>query len=371
LVDVGLTIASPNSQNIPNNRDVLVHDCTFSFTDWMGWFTLPTGTACRFVNLMQRVHFERNQINGVSNGTLWENHTGIELRNSSIGILGGRLHNLRVGVSAEKEDNNNVYLRETEISGCETGVDIVGGEYSSFSNLPYGFISMICTQLVDNQTGIRGLKASLGINTGNNTFRTATDGLLFDICGSRNDDLIPANFNFWDGGFGAMRFNIISGDICSRGERLRLRQCSEYQSEPTNCFPPIGSCCNIISTTSDGEGVGTGTVIQCLVAQNNSQKQLSNAEKMADEKDNAETTKASNEKWVIFPNPANESVQLVMDNGNYHLRVLNTVGQTIFDKNTEGSLSVDVSTWTNGMYLFEVTDKVTKKQQRRKIIVQH
>jgi hypothetical protein len=78
-----------------------------------------------------------------------------------------------------------------------------------------------------------------------------------------------------------------------------------------------------------------------------------------------------NEQLVLSPNPANNTVKLDIKSGNYHLRVLNTVGQTIFEQNTEGSLSVDVSTWTNGIYLFEVTNKATNKRQRSKIVVQH
>jgi hypothetical protein len=63
----------------------------------------------------------------------------------------------------------------------------------------------------------------------------------------------------------------------------------------------------------------------------------------------------------------------------YRVNVLNAVGQTIFEQNmphqagsmTEGILSVNVSTWTNGIYLFEITDKATHKQQRSKIMVKH
>ena len=73
----------------------------------------------------------------------------------------------------------------------------------------------------------------------------------------------------------------------------------------------------------------------------------------------------------VSPNPANDAVQLTIKSGNYNLRVSNAVGQTIFQQNTEGPLSVNVATWTNGIYLFELTDKATNKQQRSKIVVQH
>ena len=74
---------------------------------------------------------------------------------------------------------------------------------------------------------------------------------------------------------------------------------------------------------------------------------------------------------VFFPNPANDMVQMTIKTGNYHLRVSNAIGQTIFAQNTEGVLSVNVAAWTNGIYLFELTDKATNKRQRNKIVVQH
>ena len=100
------------------------------------------------------------------------------------------------------------------------------------------------------------------------------------------------------------------------------------------------------------------------------------------------TTRSSNNGWIpeslvetpqevdteqltLSPNPANDAVQLELKKGNYTLRISNTVGQTIITQNTEGSLSVNVATWTNGIYLFELTDKATNKRQRSKVVVQH
>ena len=84
-----------------------------------------------------------------------------------------------------------------------------------------------------------------------------------------------------------------------------------------------------------------------------------------------ETPREINDNLIIYPNPANNEVRITLKIGNYHLRVSNAVGQTIFTQNTEGPLSVNVATWTNGIYLFELTDKATNKQQRSKIVVQH
>jgi hypothetical protein len=84
-----------------------------------------------------------------------------------------------------------------------------------------------------------------------------------------------------------------------------------------------------------------------------------------------EVPKDITDELMISPNPANTIVEMKLKSGKYQLQVLNTIGQSIFEKYTEGSLSVDVSTWTNGIYLFEITDKATNKRQQSKIVVQH
>jgi Secretion system C-terminal sorting domain len=385
LVNIGISIAAPTSGVAPTNRNLLIHDCIFNYS--VDGIVLGSGTACRFQNLMQGVRFDRNTINGknnadptnrnltINNSTLWENLTGIELKNASIRISGGRISDLKTGISAEQDQNNSVSLFQTTVEGCETGINILGGLTSIYANAIYGTVTMNCLRLVDNLTGIRGRDARLNANYGQNTFRNpAADGLLFDICSyNPAEDLIPVNANFWDGGFAAMRFNIFSGvGTCSRNTRLRLRQCVELLTETTQCLPVSGNCCHIISTTSTGLGTGvTGTVLQCLVANNTQSKPQISADKTIIGGKEVEVLESINEKIAIYPNPANETVQLKTESGNYTLKVSNTVGQTIFSQNTEGSLSVDVSTWTNGIYLFEVTDKATNKRQRSKIVVQH
>jgi Secretion system C-terminal sorting domain len=107
---------------------------------------------------------------------------------------------------------------------------------------------------------------------------------------------------------------------------------------------------------------------------NNSTTQAASNTKMAEETGSQfENSMSSVHKTglYLYPNPAKETVILNMESGNYNLRVSNAIGQTIFEQNTEGVLSINVATWTNGMYLFEVTDKTTNKRQRSKIVVQH
>jgi hypothetical protein len=73
----------------------------------------------------------------------------------------------------------------------------------------------------------------------------------------------------------------------------------------------------------------------------------------------------------MFPNPADNTVQMTLARGDYYLSVTNALGKVILGQNTEGVLSVNTTTWTNGIYLFEVTDKATNKRQHSKIVVQH
>jgi hypothetical protein len=78
-----------------------------------------------------------------------------------------------------------------------------------------------------------------------------------------------------------------------------------------------------------------------------------------------------NSPLVMYPNPADNTVQMTLARGDYYLSVTNALGKVILGQNTEGVLSVNTTTWTNGIYLFEVTDKATNKRQHSKIVVQH
>lgn len=166
-----------------------------------------------------------------------------------------------------------------------------------------------------------------------------------------------------------------SGASCASGVRRKLEQCSELATVPTSCTATIASCCNKTTLIYDGTVTAptTGLGIRCLIARTSTKQEPSNT-KTADETDielaNPSST-GHKTGLFVYPNPAKETVNLNLDNGNYQLRVSNTLGKVIFEQNTEGVLSINVSTWTNGIYLFEVTDKTTNKQQRSKIVVQH
>jgi Secretion system C-terminal sorting domain len=379
LVNNGISVISPTSGTIPANRNLLIHDCTFNY--FVDGIVLGSGTACTFQNLMNRVNFDRNTLRGYQEGGLWENITGIELRNTSIRINGGLISNFKLGISAEKDVNNNVSLTGSELSNCEIGVRMIGGSSSIYSNSQYGSVEMRCTRLINNGiAGIQGTDIELGLSGfdsyGNNTFQNSTNGLLFDICYATASANIEATHNLWIGNFSRMRFRLRTGFICARGVPRRLEQCSELrQNIAINCNTRPISCCNRSVVTSDGNGgLVKNDPIFCLVSNGSTSPQTTAANKLASPTDTdleKESGKQKDVKFMLSPNPASETVKLDIESGNYTLKVSNTVGQTIFAQNTEGSLSVDVSKWTNGIYLFEVTDKATNKRQRSKIVVQH
>jgi hypothetical protein len=388
LVNYGITISSPSWLNIPKNREVFIGNCNFNYNVGA---TVAAGIACRLRNMFNYSALENNTFRGYREGNLFEDVTAIELQNASLDLSGGIISNCRTGISAEKAANNNVQLislsggTNPEISNCETGINLVGGLSSTYSSQSYGHLSLSCARLINNLTGVRGTDIRF-INNGilnsigsNNTFQNPANSFLFDVCyGLNNIENITASNNFWAGGFNNMRFRLRTGKgaSCTQGVARRIQQCAVLASVFVNCNGNNGmplNCCNrsIISSTGAAGSILASIPIACFVGSNTTtSKQPIIADKSVVQ-GAVKLDEAENETFSIYPNPANETVKLDIENGNYTLKVSNTVGQTIFAQNTEGSLSVDVSKWTNGIYLFEVTDKATNKRQRSKIVVQH
>jgi hypothetical protein len=378
LVSNGITINTPI--NTSYDFAPSVSSCTFNYK--VNGTSISSGTACKFLNMPEPANVNNCSFSGCRLGSLYENLAAIELQNATVSLSGSTITDFKVGISGEKEVNNNISLSNmAEINGCETGINMVGGTTSRFATVPYGSVSMTCFKLVDNITGIKGTDVRLGIDVRNKfqTLATSTNSLLFDICYSTNTSAnssnIQASNNFWTGGFSKIKFKLIVG-ACTTGGRRKLEQCSgsEMILAPRFCTDQIANCCNKSTIVYDGTGTTTtGIGIVCLMS-NNSNKQASANTRTAEETDvqlaNPVSTGHKTGSF-IYPNPAKETVNLNLENGNYQLRVSNTIGQVIFEQNTEGVLSVNVSTWTNGIYLFEVTDKATNKQQRSKIVVQH
>jgi Secretion system C-terminal sorting domain len=359
--------ATPNYG--PVNAGAFIENCQFDYIDG----SLISGTACRFENLRE-AYINGNTFSGYPSFGNWKNYTAVELINSGIqtGLGGNSISYFKTGINAEI-GYNALDFYHGNINHCEVGINFNGGiDYS---------LALYCSKIVDNMTGIKGVNTfgtSLGMG---NELKNAPNpnSLLFDICypvvRGQNQQPIDLSNNYWVGGFRNMKFSIMRGqnsDCSINGSRRFISQYNEYTRIPssaTNCGEDEWSDgCGKRLIYADGTGLGgviEGEIIQCFAG--GSGTNALKAQKPANET----ASKADKDKLTIYPNPANETVKLDADNGNYTLKVLNTVGQTIFTQNTEGSLSLDVSTWTNGIYLFEVTNKATNKQQRSKIVIQH
>ena len=61
--------------------------------------------------------------------------------------------------------------------------------------------------------------------------------------------------------------------------------------------------------------------------------------------------------FSLYPNPATDFVQLDIEEGDYDLKVLNTLGQTLIEKNIFGSTREDLSQLPKGALIFQITDK--------------
>jgi Secretion system C-terminal sorting domain len=356
-------------------NSLVVVDCNFSYTSLFPNSNIPS-IGCKFENTSPIIFYNTNIFTGSRQGTSWRDYTAIDLSNSRISNYGARLliSDFKTGINSNLGFIN--LLSGFEIRDCETGINSNGGS-----------VSLYCSKLTNNLTGIKGTDIKFGGSDGRdigsgNEFSSAPNGLLFDMfypTGVPGINL--ANFrasnNFWSGqsGFDNTRFRIFTG-LCAgcttlNNSRLSIEQCSENSAVCQQVGVP--NCCGQNIKTSNGlisnisikqcaTGGGGGTSDALVMRKPATPQSSPNVKELED---------SDVKSFLIYPNPANETVKLDIESGNYTLKVLNTVGQTIFAQNTEGSLSVDVSKWTNGIYLFEVTDKATNKRQRSKIVVQH
>jgi hypothetical protein len=349
--------------------EVRLQLCSF---DYAPYFSMPDfGTACKVENAT--LNFEDNcNFKGYVQNNNWKNYKAVELVNATMNnaVPSVTIYDFKTGIEASM--SSNVHLEGlTEITGCEIGIDFSG------SSMGTDRIWLQCTKLVNNMTGIKGTNIRFGGANGDilgwgNEFGTIPmnpNSLLFDIfyhVGPRGmaTGNINASNNYWHNGFLGTNFKIEYGQCrsCFNNIRRSLEQCAETTQL---CDGWVDECCGKTVDVYDGL-MPTMYVKNCLRGGGGTSDALK-VQKPTD----PTATKADKDKLIIYPNPANETVKLDIEDGNYTLKVLNTVGQTIFEQNTEGATSVNVATWTNGIYLFELTDKATNKQQRSKIIVQH
>ncbi len=74
---------------------------------------------------------------------------------------------------------------------------------------------------------------------------------------------------------------------------------------------------------------------------------------------------------TVFPSPANDMLNIELENKNYVLSIFDPVGKLIFSKNTEGGLqTVDISNWASGLYIVNTVDTEGAKRMN-KVVVQH
>ncbi len=354
------------------NTGATINNCSFDYTASL---FLISGTACRFENVRQ-IDMSGNVFSAYPAFGNWGNYTAIELKNTELYTYDNNIVSyFKTGINAENGQNSLWFYGGIDINNCETGILLTGSPIDD----SYGILALWCAKIKNNLVGIKGTNIRFEGGDGRqlgagNEFQNASNGLLFDICypvwrgSSFGFGTINASNNYWEGGFDNMKFNLMFGQGagCLNSGRRSLEQCSVLSTPPTgNCSASTNQCCNAVVYTNDGLNGLNNYTNQCFAGGGSSDAL------MMKNTTNQATTKADKDIFKAYPNPANETVKLDIEGGDYHLRVLNTVGQTIFTQNTEGPLSVNVATWTNGIYLFELTDKATNKQQRSKIIVQH
>jgi Secretion system C-terminal sorting domain/Concanavalin A-like lectin/glucanases superfamily len=77
---------------------------------------------------------------------------------------------------------------------------------------------------------------------------------------------------------------------------------------------------------------------------------------------------------TLYPNPATSIITIGYDLltlKDHSLTVLNLIGQTVFSSSTiEQSISVDVSTWSKGVYFIQLMDPSNNVIENQKIVVQ-
>jgi hypothetical protein len=327
-----------------------IFSCTFNY----GSYNVTSGVACRLENGTADIGYNTFIGSGKANNT-----TALELKNTTLYASNeDKISDFKTGINANL--SNHIEFVGIEISNCETGINMIGG----------GVYMRSCSKLIKNMIGIKGTNVGLSLEEGFNVYENAnnSNSLLFDICYSNTTpigDVLALN-SFWVGGFNNIKFNLIYG--CSSGVRRKVKLYNEL-TIPCD-YSQYEDECGTNPISSDGLNPSTVGPIECF--RSGGGDGTSDALKVKGQKPTNQTAaKAEKDKLTIYPNPANETVKLDIEVGNYTLKVLNTVGQTIFEQNTEGSLSVNTATWTNGIYLFEVTNKTTNKQQRSKIVVQH
>lgn len=79
--------------------------------------------------------------------------------------------------------------------------------------------------------------------------------------------------------------------------------------------------------------------------------------------------------FIIYPNPADKFASINISNFNSDenkVKIINTLGQVVYDNAiVEQTAKIDVSTFANGIYFIELSDKNNNALQIKKLIVEH
>ena len=79
------------------------------------------------------------------------------------------------------------------------------------------------------------------------------------------------------------------------------------------------------------------------------------------------TNKFENNTFSMYPNPANNSIKITIDSGfePENLKVYNILGKLILSKNIDFKNSIDISTFSEGIYIVEISNKQNEKIIKR------
>lgn len=67
-------------------------------------------------------------------------------------------------------------------------------------------------------------------------------------------------------------------------------------------------------------------------------------------------TELENKSVTVYPNPASQTIQIQTGDLNIsNIEIINLTGKKVFQKNIQQSESIDISTWSNGIYVLKTT----------------
>jgi hypothetical protein len=72
----------------------------------------------------------------------------------------------------------------------------------------------------------------------------------------------------------------------------------------------------------------------------------------------------------LYPNPAKTNLTITTTNGQKTITVYNNMGVKVYSYLTDGTLTIDVSSWSSGVYLTEIYDTNTNKKETNTFIIE-